>query len=188
MKVYTLEDIGLDAFLEQVKLAKAESTDRNSDWFDPILKDPFKNGVYEDWYVIPGVIFATVQRFENTRRVLTRNYTFKAHRRYRLPDNDTLLTPSMYILHKQLENVDNAFVSFEYVNRRKAAERFCKKLNTLTDRTWIQPEGMYLTCADTECFSCWQNIIYTGKKPELDNITYNEWSNRFGTSRKTFLG
>ena len=47
-----------------------------------------------------------------------------------------------------------------------------------TGLEWKVPEGMHQTC-EADCAQCWQNITYTGVKPNLKSISYDEWKQRY---------
>ena len=64
---------------EQLYKAYKQTADkghRNLNWFDTLINDPFNNNKYTDWYVIPDVAFATVQKYNNSQRLLTRFFEF----------------------------------------------------------------------------------------------------------------
>jgi hypothetical protein len=89
----------------------------------------------------------------------------------------------MRILPYQLEYIkgyETAFVSMQTLSRRQAIKYFSVKMNYRTSMDWNLADNMMLTCADDYGKDCWQNIIYNGEKPNLPEITIEEWKHRYG--------
>ena len=72
---------------EQLYKAYKQTADkghRNLNWFDTLINVPFNYNKYTDWYVIPDVAFATVQKYNNSQRLflrfqLKKLVVFKSH-------------------------------------------------------------------------------------------------------------
>ena len=90
---------------EQLYKAYKQTADkghRNLNWFDTLINDPFNNNKYTNWYVIPDVAFATVQKYNNSQRLLTRFFEFGWFAVH--PRSKIVKTPAVEILIKQLED------------------------------------------------------------------------------------
>lgn len=186
-KVLTLKEYGLDNFRSELKKIKKENklyNKRNIEWFD-ILPDTFMN--YPEWFFLfdddKPVAFSTIQKYYNgCYRVLTRTYIYRDYRRFTNPKKDTFLSPTMRILPYQLEYIkgyETAFVSMQSLSRRQAIKYFSTKMNYRTNLEWDLINNMMLTCAGDYGKDCWQNIIYNGKKPNLPEISIEEWKRRY---------
>jgi len=173
----TLKEFGIDNFrdmLREAQLQTLEHGHRNADWFVSLLKDPYNNGKYHDWYIIEDTAFATAQRFGHTFRLLTRYFDFSWYNVY--PGrNLEVITPAIDILKVQLDIYDGGFVSLEYMSRKNLIKRMGQRFGKFTQRKWIVPEGMFKTC-NNNSKKCWQHITYTGRNPELQSITYEKWN------------
>jgi hypothetical protein len=187
-KVITLKEYGLDLFWSELKRIREENKlydKRNIEWFD-ILPDTFMN--YPEWFFLfdddKPVAFSTIQKYYNgCYRVLTRTYIYRDYRRFTNPKTDTFLSPTMRILPYQLEYIkgyETAFVSMQTLSRRQAIKYFSVKMNYRTNLEWNLEDNMMLTCDDDYGKDCWQNIIYNGEKPNLPEITIEEWKHRYG--------
>ena len=155
----------------------ADKGHRNLNWFDTLIADPFNKEKYSKWYIIPDVAFATVQSFGSTQRLLTRYFDFSWYSIYPGRKLDRV-TPAVELLNSQLDDFDQGFVSLEYMKRKKLIKKTAEKYNMLTNKEWVVPNGMFKTC-NHECAQCWQHITFTGSKPELESISYEEWNRRF---------
>jgi hypothetical protein len=187
-KVITLKEYGLDRFWSELKRIREENKlydKRNIEWFD-ILPDTFMN--YPEWFFLfdddKPVAFSTIQKYyDGCYRVLTRTYIYRDYRRFTNPKTDTFLSPTMRILPYQLDYIKGyktAFVSMQTLSRRQAIKYFSVKMNYRTSLDWNLADNMMLTCADDYGKDCWQNIIYNGEKPNLPEITIEEWKHRYG--------
>jgi hypothetical protein len=99
------------------------------------------------------------------------------------PKDDTFRSPTMHILPYQLKYIkgyDTAFVSMQHLSRRPALKRFSVKMDRNTNLKWDLLPNMMLTCAEDYGKDCWQSIIYNGEKPDLPEITVDEWKQRYG--------
>ena len=187
-KVITLKEYGIDSFWTELKRIREENKlydHRNIEWFD-ILPDTFMQ--YPEWFFLfdddKPVAFATIQKFyDGCYRVLTRTYIYRDYRRFMNPKDDTFRSPTMHILPYQLEYIkgyDTAFVSMQHLSRRAALKRFSIKMDRNTNLKWDLLPNMMLTCAEDYGKDCWQSIIYNGEKPNLPEITVDEWKQRYG--------
>ena len=119
----------------------------------------------------------------------TRNYEVAG---YRLPSvttilgrtkDDTFLSPTMRLLPYQLDYVsgyNSIFVSMQDLSRRPAIQRFSVKMKRHTSLEWELAPGMMLTCEQDWGKNCWQSVIYSGDKPNLPEITIDEWKQKYG--------
>lgn len=187
-KVLTLKEYGSDQFLLELKRIREENKlydKRNIEWFD-ILPDTFMN--YPEWFFLfdddKPVAFSTVQKYyEGCYRVLTRTYIYREYRRFTNPKFDTFYSPTMRILPYQLDFIKDyrtAFVSMQHLSRRSAIQRFSVKMEYRTEKKWELAPNMVLTCAEDYGKDCWQSVIYNGEKPNLPDITIEEWKHRYG--------
>ena len=187
-KVITLKEYGIDSFWTELKRIREENKlydHRNIEWFD-ILPDTFMQ--YPEWFFLfdddKPAAFATIQKFyDGCYRVLTRTYIYRDYRRFMNPKDDTFRSPTMHILPYQLEYIkgyDTAFVSMQHLSRRPALKRFSIKMDRNTNLKWDLLPNMMLTCAEDYGKDCWQSIIYNGEKPNLPEITVDEWKQRYG--------
>lgn len=187
-KVLTLKEYGPDRFLTELKRIREENKlydKRNIEWFD-ILPDTFMN--YPEWFFLfdddKPVAFSTIQKYyEGCYRVLTRTYIYREYRRFTNPKFDTFYSPTMRILPYQLDFIKDyktAFVSMQHLSRRSAIQRFSVKMEYRTEKKWELAPNMVLTCAEDYGKDCWQSVIYNGEKPNLPDITIEEWKHRYG--------
>lgn len=187
-KVITLKEYGIDNFKNELKRIGRENNlydKRNIEWFS-ILPDTFLN--YPEWFFLfdgdKPMAFSTIQKYyNNCYRVLTRTYIYRDYRRFTNPKTDTFLSPTMRILPYQLEHIkgyETAFISMQSLSRRQAIKYFGVKLEYRTQTPWHMADDMMLTCKSDFGKDCWQNIIYNGKKPQLPEITIEEWKRRYG--------
>ena len=154
----------------------ADKGHRNISWFDTLIDDPFNKNKYTTWYVIPDVAFATVQKYNNTQRLLTRFFEFGWFAVH--PRSKVVKTPAVEILIEQLKDYNEGFISLEYLKRKKLVKEMANRYKVFTGLDWKVPEGMYQTC-EADCAQCWQNITYTGTKPNLKSMSYDEWKQRY---------
>ena len=192
--------IGLDEYEpEFVKLLNDlshNSIDRNNDWFKPLLMNYKK---YFHWSFLltednEFIAFSSIQTFNfpnNCYRLLSRTYYNPKYRNIKNNYNYNEKTPAIYILEDQLLALGDKqgfiFCSMEYPQRKNYLKRFAKKLKILCNQDWSVLEDMYLTCPDKNSFSCWQNICVKDCNENnipLENITCEEWKNRYGNQRK----
>lgn len=180
MKVVTLNDFGEDRFLLELKKLDEQNfigDQRNSDWFTHIAK-VYKTKFKEWFFLIDNnelAAFATIQEFyPECYRLLTRTYIYPKYRRFRLPDNDSFQSPSLYIFSEQskyIKNYKTLFVSMQDLKRRKSLERYKQKLGN----EWLLHPDMVQTCQTPGDLNCWQNVIYKGEQLKLPSISIDEW-------------
>lgn len=189
-KVITLEEYGYSNFKDElVRLGKENNLydKRNLEWFN-ILPDTFFN--YEEWFFLfdddRPVAFSTIQKYdEGTYRLLTRTYIYRDYRRFMSPKKDTFLSPTMCLVPYQLDYIgeyQTVFVSMQSLSRRQALKRFAEKLEYQTNLKWEMVPDMMLTCDQDYGKDCWQSIIHNGKKPNLQEMTIEEWKNKWQKS------
>lgn len=194
-KIITLEEYGYNNFRnELIRLGKENKIydKRNIEWFD-ILPNTFLD--YEEWVFLfdddKPVAFSTIQKFyDGCYRLLTRTYIYRDYRRFTNPKNDKFLSPTMRILPKQLEYIkgyDTAFVSMQHLSRRPAIKRFSVKMEYRTGLKWDLDPNMMLTCAGDYGKDCWQSVIYNGNRPNLLNITTDEWEEKYARLPRTTI-
>jgi hypothetical protein len=180
MKVLTLQEFGEDRFIQELKKLDEQNfigDQRNSDWFTHIAK-VYKTKFSEWFFLLDDdklAAFATIQEFyPGCYRLLTRTYIYPDYRRFRLPDNDQMLSPSLYIFPVQMEYIQQyktVFVSMQDLKRRKSLERYMQKLGD----GWKMHPNMVQTCQTPNDANCWQNVIYKGAELELPSVTIDEW-------------
>ena len=188
--------IGLDEYeFEFIKLLENlsyNSKDKNKDWFEPLLRDYKK---YLHWSFLltddhKFVAFSAIQTFNfpnDCYRVLSRTYYTPKYRNLKNTYDYNEKTPAVYILEDQLSVLTKGFIfcSMEYPQRKRYLKRFATKLKTF-NQDWTVLEDMYLTCPNKESFSCWQNIcVKDNDNVPLENITCEEWKERYGNRRKS---
>ena len=189
-KVLTLEEYGYENFRDElIRLGKENKLydKRNIEWFD-ILPDTFLD--YEEWFFLfdsdKPVAFSTIQKYyDGCYRLLTRTYIYRNYRRFTNPKVDTFHSPTMRLLPYQLEYIkgyESAFVSMQSISRRPAIERFAVKMEYRTEIDWNLAPNMMLTCDQDYGKDCWQSIIYNGEKPNLQNMTIEEWKAKWQKS------
>lgn len=184
MHILTLREFKEDRFIEEInrlESAKFKGDERNASWFSH-LKKVYKKKFKEWFFLMDGdkiVAFATIQEFyPNCYRLLTRTYIYPDYRRFILPENDSIKSPSLYILPEQIKYIqhyDTLCVSMQDIKRRKSLERYGQKLKSVTHLKWIMHPNMIKTCNTPKDKNCWQNMIYTGKELNLESITIDEW-------------
>jgi len=200
--ILDINEFGEKNFVSLLYRIFEETTHRNKDWFDPNKKwsliHQYQN--YRWTFAMSRsqlVAFSAIQDFGFGHRVLTRTYYMPEFRKNTLDINmkytQDEITPAMKMCAKQIEILKKsesslAFISMEYPSRRSSLQIFRDKLNKHYSNLWVVPDNMYLTCPNRNNFSCWQNICYTELKPggfnDWDNITVDEWKQRYGNSRK----
>jgi len=184
-KILTLEEYGTLSFEKELKRLGAEANvydKKNSEWFD-ILPTTYKK--YIDWFFLfdgdNPVAFSTVQKYySGCYRVLTRTYIYRDYRRFTNPKLDTYLSPTMRLLPYQLEYLtgyDTVFVSMQGTNRRNALKRFQNKIEHHTRDKWHLSSRMLQTCGGGA--DCWQNVIYKGMPPQLNDMSIEEYDRMF---------
>ena len=189
-KVITLEEYGFVKFQEELRrLGKSinPGDKRNLDWFEEL---PFTFMFYEEWFFLfdgdKPVAFAAVQDFgDNQYRLLTRTYIYRDYRRIFNPKKDHFESPTMRILPYQLKHIGNyksAFVSMQSLSRRPAIERFAYKMKYRTGKDWTLAPNMMLTTEQDWGKDCWQSIIYNGERPNLPEMTIEEWKAKWQKS------
>lgn len=188
MRVILLSEFGKNNFVDLLSNLSETSTDKNKDWFPALLKD-YELPKYLEWFFVIDddrfVAFSTIQNFNcGTYRLLTRCYIDKKYRRLSLPKVDTYASPGTYMIQEQLKflnyNYNSIFISLEHIRRRRTIINMSKKMTLNTGVDWEVANGMFLTCNNRESEKCWQNICYSKSRPQLDSITYNEWTTRYG--------
>ena len=70
------------------------------------------------------------------------------------------------------------FVSMQ-AGRKKAIERFTKKLNRNSNLDWRVDSNMVRTCACKEDPDCWQHVTFAGFKLNLNRITEDDYRKMF---------
>ena len=190
MKVQTLKEFGEKRFIQELfKLRKANHLydRRNQDWFENLIVN-WDDAKFKEWFfLVDGdaiAAFATIQEYyPNCYRMLTRSYIYRYYRRFTNPKVDTFYSPTMRLLARQMDYIkgyDTLFVSMQDLSRRPALERYGKKLEYRTDLEWKMSPDMMLTALPPYKSECWQSVIYTGKKPNLKEMSINEWKERYG--------
>jgi len=189
-KVLTLEEYGYNNFKnELVRLGKENNLydKRNMEWFD-LLPDTISD--YEEWFFLfddeKPVAFSTIQKYsEGTYRLLTRTYIYRDYRRFVNPKVDTFRSPTMRLLPYQLDytkGYKSVFVSMQSLSRRRALERFAIKMEYQTNLKWELAPHMMLTCRQDYGKDCWQSIIYNDERPNLPEMTIEEWKAKWQKS------
>ena len=185
-KVLTLKEFGKENFVEELKWLEKEANKwdkKNSHWFTQ-LQDTYEQ--YPEWFFLfdddVPVAFCTVQKYyEGCYRLLTRTYIYRDYRRFTHPQEDTFLSPTMRLLRHQLEYTKEnwtLFVSMQ-AGRKRAIERFTKKLNRNSDLNWRVDNNMVQTCKAKKDPDCWQHVTYTGFKLNLNRITEDDYRKMF---------
>lgn len=184
MKVITLNEFGENNFIKILDDLIKSNHDRNNSWF-PNLKKNFKTKYVEWFFLIDKeelVAFSAIQKFgPSCFRVLTRCFIFEKYRRPVLPKKDKFISPATHMILKQIEYLnqyDTLFISLEYISRKNAIINMANKMSLCTKKEWLIGDGMFKTCND-DSKQCWQNICYTGKHPDFQRISYNEWKRRY---------
>ena len=183
--IVTLEEYGVRSFLNELKRLGEEGNlydARNKEWFE-ILPKTYER--YVDWFFLfdgeEPMAFSTIQKYySGCYRVLTRTYIYRDYRRFTNPKMDTYLSPTMRLLPYQLEYLtgyDTAFVSMQGTSRRNAIKRFQKKIEYHTSDKWHLSSGMLQTCGGGA--DCWQNVIYKGMPPQLNDMSIEEYDRMF---------
>lgn len=182
MVVVNLKEFGSPRFAALLRELAVYSADKNRHWF-PELVLTYES--YLDWFfVMDGdelVGFSTIQKYgASCFRLLTRCYVFPKFRRPVLPKNDHFLSPGSLMVTSQLQwlqHFETVFISLEHIRRKNSIFHMARKMENNTGLKWTVLDGMFLTCGDKKNPSCWQNICYSGKAPDLERITYVEWKN-----------
>ena len=175
-----------------IKHLQANSSDRNKDWFAPLL-DNYLN--YYKFFVaveneeIIGFSAIQTHNFEsdNCARVLTRTYYDDSRRNKSLCYSKGETLAVMFLGHKlqYVKDFQSVFISMEYPERKTYLKVFCIKLEKLGLGKWNVLNNMYLTCPAENSFSCWQNVaVLNNSYFPLRNITVEEWRNRYGYQKK----
>lgn len=191
-RVITLEEYGYEKFRNELKrIGKENKTydKRNIDWFDT-LPDTFLD--YDEWFFLfdgnKPAAFSTIQKYYNgCYRLLTRTYIYRDYRIFMNPRKADLDNPTMTmrLLPHQLNHIDcytSAFVSMQSISRRPAISRYSSRMQAHTKLDWNLAPNMMLTCDKDYGKDCWQNIIYNGKKPDLQEMTIEEWKDKWQKS------
>jgi hypothetical protein len=190
MKIVRLNEFGKERFENILSTLATTSTDRNKNWFPALLKD-YKSSKYLEWFFSIDTesnevaAFSTIQDFgQNTYRMLTRCYIFEKYRRSMLPKLDTYNSPGTFLIQDQLKFLNytyhSIFISLEHIRRKRTIANMSKKMSLNTSLEWQVADGMFLTCGNRDSMNCWQNICYSKNQPDLDKITYNEWTTKYG--------
>ena len=195
--IVTLEEYGVRSFLKELERLGDMGNlydSRNKEWFEILPKTYEK---YVDWFFLfdgeEPMAFSTIQKYyEGCYRVLTRTYIYRDYRRFTNPKMDTHLSPnglhsglpvSMRLLPYQLEYLtgyDTAFVSMQGSNRRNAIKRFQNKIEHHTRDKWQLSSRMLQTCGGGR--ECWQNVIYKGIAPKLNDMSIEEYDRLFNSA------
>lgn len=186
-KVINLAEYGKEEFRRELLRLDRENSiydKTNADWFVP-LSERIDN--YEEWFFLfdddKPVAFSTIQKYyEGCYRLLTRTYIYRDYRRFTSPRKETIMSPTSCIIPYQSEYVKDAettFVSMQDLKKRNALERLGKKIGENLNQTWQMAPNMMLTCEKDWGETCWQSVVYSGKKPRLEEITIEEWKNRY---------
>jgi hypothetical protein len=188
-KVITLKDIGEDRFLNELKLLRDlnhPSDERNRSWLDH-LPHTYSENRYKDWFFLVEedkmLAFATIQPFySGCYRMVTRLYQIPEIRRFTEPKFDKHFSPSLRILTEQIKHLSNwhtLMISVQDSSRRRFAERYINKLAYRTDRKWQVNPDMMCMGPDRNNRDYWQNVMYTGFKPNLYEMPIEEWNQRW---------
>ncbi len=187
MKVKSLEEFGEKKFMAKLFELMNNPTvynTRNQQWFEHLITNWDDKDKYKKWFfLVDGeelVAFATIQEYySGCYRMLTRLYITRKYRSFTQTREDKWMSPSMRILRKQLDYLDERyrtiFVSMQDVRRRSAAERYLHKLEWLTADRWTLHPDMMQTCNNARNKECWQNIIYNGESPHLNYMSTGTW-------------
>lgn len=189
-KVVTLSEFGEDRFLRTLKQLKKENNlfdARNSNWFEVL---PYSYKKYEEWFFLLDpkdedlVAFSTIQKYyEGCYRICTRTYVMRQWRRFVLPKDDMMYTPTLYFTFAQLNYIQQwktIFISMQSLKRRPTIKRLKTKLDWRTPLEWTVPDYFYQTCENPDDPNCFQNIIYNGEPPKLNRMTLEDYRNLHG--------
>lgn len=187
-KVVTLKDFGEDRFVNELQYLKDlnhPSDERNREWLDllPVTYNDDKR--YKEWFFLVEdnkmLAFATIQPYySGCYRMVTRLYQIPEIRRFTEPRFDKRFSPSLRILTEQLKYLDDwktLIVSVQDSSRRRFAERYINKLIYRTGLDWKLNDDMMCVGNNPHHRDYWQNVMYTGKKPILYQMSierYNE--------------
>lgn len=188
-RIVTLEEYGHQKFRNELMRIGAENKTydkRNIDWFDT-LPDTFLD--YEEWFFLfdgnTPAAFSSIQKYyDGCYRLLTRTYIYRDYRIFMNPRKADLDNPTMTmrLLPYQLNHIDgytSTFVSMQGLSRRPAISRYSSRMQAHTKLDWDLSPNMMLTCDQDYGKDCWQNIIYNGKKPNLQEMTIEEWKDKW---------
>lgn len=193
-RVITLDEYGLSEFRRELIRLRKENyiyDRKNRDWFNH-LPDTFLD--YEQWFFFfkgeDPVSFSTIQKYyEGCYRILTRTYVYRNYRRFVSPKEDKIISPTVPILSSQLEYIketggyETMFVSTQGLQSRNALLRWKVKAEHYSGSQWYFLDGMGQTCSDPDNKECFQNILYTGSKPKINIMSYEEYRTRWTTKR-----
>lgn len=188
-KVITLKDFGEDRFLNELKLLRDlnhPSDERNRSWLDQ-LPITYSENRYKDWFFLVEedkmLAFATIQPFyPGCYRMVTRLYQIPEIRRFTEPKFDKHFSPSLRILTEQIKHLSNwhtLMISVQDSSRRRFAERYINKLIYRTDLQWQVNPDMMCMGVNKQNRDYWQNVMYTGFKPNLYEMPIEEWNQRW---------
>lgn len=179
-KIITLEDYGKDNFLKELDRLKNESyvyDKKNADWFEN-LPITFEDDKFLDWFFLYDenrpVAFSTIQQYyRGCYRICTRTYIYRNYRRFTHPKNDIVFSPSQHLAlaqMKYLKTWESVFVSMQGLKRRNSIRRFKTKIEYRSGLNWNVPDGMFQTCEPACDADCYQNIVYNGMRPKLNEM------------------
>lgn len=189
-KVITLDEFGADRFLSELanlRQLNHPSDERNRDWLSHLPRT-FQEKRYKEWFFLVEedkmLAFATIQPFYcRCYRMVTRLYQIPEIRRFTEPRFDKHFSPSLRILTKQMEYLegqwDTLFISVQDTSRHSFAHRYINKLEYRTGRKWNVNDNMMRMGPDPNNKDYWQNVMYTGYKPNLYEMTIEEWNKKW---------
>lgn len=192
MKVVSLKDYEQE-FLDLCKRFY-HSNDRNKSWFDPNLnwsivnrykKYPFWTFLLDDTENFVAMSCVQTHFFPlNCARLLTRTYYNPDYRRKHLSYETNIKTPAMYMLDEQIKwaqskNIENMFLSVEYLRRKKSIEKFIKKINDIYLTKWYVLDDLYQTYPKDEDPQSWQVIAANTKTLPLKKMPIDEWKKKY---------
>lgn len=191
-RIINLDEYGYKEFRKElIRIGNEKNTydKRNIEWFD-ILPDTFFE--YEEWFFLfdgnTPVAFSAIQKYnDGCYRLLTRTYIYRDYRIFMNPKVDKASAPSMtmHLIPAQLNHIkgyESAFISMQSLSRRPAIKRYGSRVQAHTNIDWNLAPNMMLTCDQDYGKDCWQSIIYNGKKPNLQEMTIEEWKDKWQKS------
>lgn len=193
MKILTLEEYE-EEFLNLCKIF-FKLNDRNKDWFNPSLSWSIVNRYkqYPYWTFLLDndnnfIAMSCVQTHffpKNCARLLTRTFYNPSSRKCSLAYEKNIKTPAMYMFESHLkwaqqQNIQNLFLSVEYLRRKSSIIKFIEKINNTYMCKWNVLDNLYQTYpADDDPLS-WQVVASNTNNLPLNSITINEWKQKYG--------
>lgn len=186
-RIITLNEFGEDRFkleLKSLREMNHPSDRRNRDWLSQ-LPNTFKESRYKEWFFLMEedkmLAFATIQPFyDRCYRMVTRLYQIPEIRRFTEPKFDKHFSPSLRLLTHQISYLDGQwdtlFISVQDTSRHSFAHRYINKLNYRTGMDWTVNDKLMQMGPNRENKDYWQNVMYTGLKPRLNEMAIEEWN------------